>query len=181
MAKDASPKTDAMRKAREEAWEARNASNRAALKTAKQNHEAMATHTRGPTSPAAASPTSSRSGAVGASTGTSSPRSTAPKRSGGRSNVDGASPEPEAGSAPPTPPWDSEGVARNTESMVRADATATKRAAALAALSQPKRVPGPDEGICSGCGKIRALRAGKIAHHQKGLGKKCPGAGEDPV
>lgn len=36
------------------------------------------------------------------------------------------------------------------------------------------------EGTCDGCGKLRAMRGGKISHHQKGLGKMCPGAGKAP-
>lgn len=44
--------------------------------------------------------------------------------------------------------------------------------------NMPSRQPEADEARCSGCGKIRAVRNGKIAHHQKGLGKPCPGAGK---
>ncbi len=43
--------------------------------------------------------------------------------------------------------------------------------------NMPSRVPDADEARCDGCGKIRAVRNGKIAHHQRGLGKPCPGAG----
>lgn len=37
-----------------------------------------------------------------------------------------------------------------------------------------------DEGRCTGCGKLRAVRRGKIVHHMKGFGKPCPGVGKEP-
>lgn len=49
---------------------------------------------------------------------------------------------------------------------------------ALAAMG-PRKL-GPDEGRCTGCGKVRAIRNGKVVSHQKGLGTKCPGAGKEP-
>jgi hypothetical protein len=36
------------------------------------------------------------------------------------------------------------------------------------------------EARCTGCGKIRAVRNGKIAAHMKGLKGQCPGAGKAP-
>ena len=37
-----------------------------------------------------------------------------------------------------------------------------------------------EQGKCSGCGKVRAMRNGLIANHQKGLGKMCPGSRLSP-
>lgn len=51
-----------------------------------------------------------------------------------------------------------------------------KRAPAAASSSSSDDA----EARCAGCGKIRAVRNGKIASHQKGLGKACPGAGKAP-
>lgn len=36
------------------------------------------------------------------------------------------------------------------------------------------------EGTCTGCGKTRAVRNGKIVAHMRGFGKQCPGAGAPP-
>lgn len=47
-----------------------------------------------------------------------------------------------------------------------APVTATKRERALEAL-KPRELS-EDEGICTGCGKVRALRNGKVVQHQKG-------------
>lgn len=60
---------------------------------------------------------------------------------------------------------------------VSAPSKVAKAAEAIAKAG--KRELGPDEAICPGCGKVRAVRNGRIAMHQKGLGKKCPGAGEE--
>lgn len=45
-----------------------------------------------------------------------------------------------------------------------------------------KRKPVADEeGVCSVCGKVRAVQGGMIASHQKGLGKFCPGSRKPPA
>jgi hypothetical protein len=35
-------------------------------------------------------------------------------------------------------------------------------------------------GVCSVCGKLRALNGGLMSNHQKGLGKMCPGSRKAP-
>jgi hypothetical protein len=37
------------------------------------------------------------------------------------------------------------------------------------------------ESRCSGCGKVRPLKNGLIAPHQKGLGKVCVGSRKEPA
>lgn len=45
----------------------------------------------------------------------------------------------------------------------------------------PRKKPGPGEGRCSVCGKLRALKSGLITPHQKGLGTPCPGSKKEPA
>lgn len=41
--------------------------------------------------------------------------------------------------------------------------------------------PSAETGACSTCGKVRALRGGRVTSHQKGLGKMCSGSNQAPA
>lgn len=47
--------------------------------------------------------------------------------------------------------------------------------------ADPRKAPGPGEGRCSVCGKLRAVKLGRIVAHQKGLGTPCPGSKKAPA
>lgn len=110
------------------------------------------------------------------STGEGTSRPSGPSGAGSASSGSRSAPR----TAEPTPSKPRDAAAgekpKNTGGSV--PATATKRERALEAL-KPRELS-EDEGICTGCGKVRALRNGKVVQHQKGLGKKCPGAGKEP-
>ncbi|MEZ4399973.1 MAG: hypothetical protein R3B06_08140 [Kofleriaceae bacterium] len=63
------------------------------------------------------------------------------------------------------------------------------RAGALAEVDEPDLdgdedgdAPAGDAttGVCSACGKVKPLQGDKVAPHQKGLGKACPGSRKPP-
>jgi len=88
----------------------------------------------------------------------------------------------------PEHPTADDALDRVTPARPAREKPATRTAASGARVPSAERAPiaggssssDAVEGTCAGCGKLRAMRAGKIAHHQKGLGKMCPGAGKAP-
>lgn len=100
---------------------------------------------------------------------------------------DDATPSPPAREKPATPAKGSGAKARSaarapiadesSSSVEHEEATPAEKVRGVFP-NMPSRQPDADEARCGGCGKIRAVRNGKIAHHQKGLGTPCPGAGK---
>lgn len=80
--------------------------------------------------------------------------------------LDRATPAPPARAPRPAPPAPAGG--------------AKERSAPRASTATGSSSSAAGEGTCDGCGKLRAMRGGKISHHQRGLGKACPGAGKAP-